>query len=214
MKEARFMGQMVASLSHDMANVLATIGQAGGLLEDYLNMARNESLKSLGIRPQFKYHEKFKDIIAQITAQVNRGQDMCQNLSRLAHSPDEDQGPADLGQAAFLMAFLCARLAKRQHVTLTAASPKGQFKAAPSLITVLTSLHQVVVAMLERCRDLGSVSLSPGVFTAGQVGVEVVCEGLPGEVPGLVMEELCLPLGEAARICPVPGGVRLEFPAA
>jgi hypothetical protein len=214
MKEARFMGQMVASQSHDMANVLATIGQAAGLLDDYLNMARNESFKTLGIRPQFKYHDKFKDIIAQIKAQVDRGQDMCQNLSRLAHSPDEGQGPADLGQAAFLMAFLCARLAKGRHVTLTASSPKGQFKAAPSLITVLTSLHQVVVAMLERCRDMGSLSLVAGDFGPGRVGVEVVCEGLPGEAPGLAMEELCLPLGEAARICPVPGGVRLEFPAA
>lgn len=213
MDKARFMGRMAATLSHDLCNVLATIQQASGLLGDYLALARKESLKSMGLRPKFKYNDKFEEIIAQVQSSVARGQDMCEHLSHLAHSPDEGQEGSDLNFSVRLLVQLSGRMAKKHKLTLEVEQAPVAVLAEPSQIEVLVVLEAALLGVTWRCREQGSVRLVPG-GDGDRVYVDILCQALDGgeaeslaksltgDKPGLLAAEA------------LEGGVRLAFPKA
>lgn len=210
MDKARFMGRMAATVSHDLCNVLATIQQASGLLADYLSLARKESLKSLGLRPKFKYNDKFEEIIGQVQAQVNRGQDICENLSRLAHAPDDGQEGADLVRATELLAKMSGRVAKKHKVKLVVVPAREECKAAVPLIEVLTVLETALLGMAWECRERGDIVFAPGE-DGGRVHVDILCQALdPGAAQSLVT---CLGGEESGPFAAgvIQGGVRLAF---
>lgn len=211
MDKARFMGRMAAGVCHDLANVLATVQQAAGLLEDYLALARKESLKTLGLRPQFRHHEKFTEIIGQIQAQVNRGQDLCEGLGRLAHSPDVGQGPVEMGAAAGLLAGLCARAARRCRTAVEVTPGPERLLTGASLIDVLAGTHAVLLEMLERARNAGPVRLVPGRFGEASVGMDVLCPGLSPDEAASVLQAVAGPMTGSAEVSVVEGGVRLAY---
>ncbi|MFP5220882.1 MAG: hypothetical protein ACLGSA_01195 [Acidobacteriota bacterium] len=210
MEKARFMGRMAATLSHDLCNVLATIQQASGLLGDYLALARKESLKSMGLRPKFKYNDKFEEIIAQVQASVARGQDMCEHLSHLAHSPDEGQDGSDLNFSVRLLVQLSGRIAKKHKLTLEIGQAPAAVLAEPSQIEVLVVLEAALLGVTWRCREQGSVRLVPGE-DGDRAYVDILCQALDageaqslaksltGDKPGLLAAEA------------LEGGVRLAF---
>jgi signal transduction histidine kinase len=219
MDKARFMGRMTATASHDLCNVLATIQQASGLLGDYLALARKETLKSMGLRPKFKYNDKFDEIIKQIQSQVDRGQNICEHLSYLAHSPDEDQGETDLTQAAKLLVNLCGRVAKKHKVALSVAPTPGSSKAAKGLktaktvvtmIEVLTALEAALLGVLRECREQGDIVFELGEAEGG-VHVDILCQMLgPAEAKALV-EALAGSKSGPYTAGVIQGGVRLAF---
>lgn len=210
MDKARFMGRMAATLSHDLCNVLATIQQASGLLGDYLALARKESLKSMGLRPKFKYNDKFEEIIAQVQSSVARGQDMCEHLSHLAHSPDEGQDGSDLNFSVRLLVQLSGRIAKKHKLTLEVEQAPAAVLAQPSQIEVLVVLEAALLGVTWRCREQGRVRLVPGE-DGDRVYVDIMCQALDGgeaqslaksltgDKPGLLAAEA------------LEGGVRLAF---
>ena len=210
MDEARFMGRLTASVSHDLCNVLATIQQASGLLGDYLSLARRESLKSMGLRPKFKYNDKFEEIITQVQSSVARGQDMCEHLSHLAHSPDEGQDGSDLNFSVRLLVQLSGRIAKKHKLTLEVGQAPVAVLAEPSQIEVLVVLEAALLGVTWRCREQGNVRLEPGE-DGDRVYVDILCQALDageaqslaksltGDKPGLLAAEA------------LEGGVRLAF---
>jgi signal transduction histidine kinase len=82
-----FFGSLTAGLSHDLKNVLATINEHAGLLEDLQAFARPD-------RPLAP--EKIQEVCAHITAQVARGHKMLGRLSRVSHSVDHDRASVDV----------------------------------------------------------------------------------------------------------------------
>jgi len=210
MDKARFMGRMAATVSHDLCNVLATIQQASGLLGDYLALARRESLKSVGLRPKFKYNDKFEEIICQVLTQVNRGQDMCDQLSRLAHSSDEGQDGADLALAAELLVKLSGRVAKKHKVKFLVMPAPMRCKAKATLVEVLTAMETALTGIAWECREQGEIVLAPGATDTG-VHMDILCQGLSQpDVQSLVQ---ALESGESGACTAgvIQGGVRLAF---
>ena len=214
MKKACFMGQMAASLSHDLCNVLATIQQAAGLLDDYLGLARKESLKSLGIRPQFKYTDKFGSIIGQIRSHVGRGQDMCELLSRLAHAPDDNQGSAELAGAAQLLAALSERLVKRHKATLEVTPTLSQLRVDTPLIEALVLMHRCLALVLERGSGSGPVRLATAQAADGAPCVDVTREGISADEAQALKNKLDPDLLGPVGALAIEGGLRLVFNAA
>ncbi len=213
MDRSRFMGRMAAAISHDLCNVLATIQQASGLMEDFLNLARKESLKSMGLRPKFKYHDKFQDIIGQVQSQVGRGQDMCEKLSILAHSADEDQGPADLGVALAVVTGFCGRAARKHKLTLELAPSTQRLPVHGCLIDVLSALEAAMLGVMWNCREQGAVSLTTG-RTDGTVHVDIRCPALqPAEAQSLAAT-LSARRDGPYTIEQIQCGLRLAFPEA
>ena len=79
-KGLSFFGVVTASLSHEINNAIAIIGELSGLLDDLLYAA--EQGRPLNV-------EKFKEISGKIGKQVKKGQGIIKRLNRFAHSVDE-----------------------------------------------------------------------------------------------------------------------------
>jgi hypothetical protein len=104
-----FVGKITASLSHEMRNVLATIYENAGLLEDLVALAeRGRPLDPNRIRDQ----------AAKVKGQVRRGRDIVDRLSLLAHSSDEPIAPVDVGKTLELVISLGERIASMRGVAL------------------------------------------------------------------------------------------------
>ncbi|GFK93735.1 hypothetical protein NNJEOMEG_01569 [Fundidesulfovibrio magnetotacticus] len=212
MDRARFMGRMAASLSHDLCNVLAVIQQASGLMGDYLALARKNQRLSLGVLPKFKYDAKFQEIISQVQTQVDRGQDLCESLSRLAHSSDDAQSPTDLAFAAWLMARLSGRMAKKNKVAITVEPGDGRALADVAMVDALAALEAALLAAAWRCREQGELRLRGGL-EGDEAYVDILNPALNAGEAGSLAGELAACRGPfQARA--VEGGVRLGFPRA
>jgi len=75
-----FFGNVTASLSHEISNVLATIRELSGLLGDFLSAA--EAGRPIDIT-------RLKDISGKITENTKRGEVLIKRLNRFSHSIDD-----------------------------------------------------------------------------------------------------------------------------
>ncbi len=104
-----FAGRVTASVTHELNNVLSTVGEFSGLLED---IAAADPAK--GAVSQ----ERLERIANGLMAQVKRGAQIIKRLNRFAHSSDTDIQPVDLRDVVALMAGLAEPLIRRHSVTL------------------------------------------------------------------------------------------------
>lgn len=105
------MGAVTAPTTHDLMNVLAIIGEHAGLLADLLHLGGTGALSA----------EQLGRGIAAIEAQVARGRTLLAHLNRLAHAPDPNPAPQEIGAVT---AELVALTQRRFHGRLT-APPAG-----------------------------------------------------------------------------------------
>jgi C4-dicarboxylate-specific signal transduction histidine kinase len=83
----RFFGEMCASVSHEIKNVLAIINENAGLLQDMVRMIDKE----IPLDP-----ERLSGLAQSINRQVTRGDGIVKGLNRFAHSADEATEPVDV----------------------------------------------------------------------------------------------------------------------
>ena len=112
----RFFGEMSASISHEIKNVLAIIHESAGLLDDFTVMAE----KGMPIDPV-----RLKNQAGKIQKQIKRADGIIKNMNRFAHSVDEPLRNADLNEILNLMCALSGRLAFMRGVALDLQSPQG-----------------------------------------------------------------------------------------
>lgn len=105
----QFFGKVFASLSHEFRNVLATLYENAGLLEDLVLMAEK------GMPLDAK---RVKDLATRLKGQVRRGTEIAENMNRFAHSADEPLASVDLHDLLGLVASLAQRTASMRGVTL------------------------------------------------------------------------------------------------
>ncbi len=105
-----FFGTMVASISHEIKNVLAIINENRGLLED---------LSSLVIKGRPLDPVKLDQIMTRIKNQVQRGDGIIQKMNLFAHSTDEPVKEIDLGTLLELVVGLTIRFAALKEHELT-----------------------------------------------------------------------------------------------
>ena len=102
-------GAIGASLSHELNNVFAIIGELNGLLEDLVSFRDD----SRGISP-----EKIENIAGRIAAEVTRGRKFGRRLNSFSHSVE---GPNQEWNASEIMenvVDLCARFARLGKVRI------------------------------------------------------------------------------------------------
>ena len=78
-EELAFFGTITAGLSHELKNVIATINEYNGLLDDLAQAAARRPLDP----------ERLRQICGKITKQIERGESLILGLNRFAHSMDE-----------------------------------------------------------------------------------------------------------------------------
>jgi len=137
-KEIAFMGRIIASLSHEIKNVLATIKESAGLMEDILNL-----LPEKGIPHQ----ARLGNAAVNIKKQVDRGVDVVMGLNRFAHSMDEPRAEIDLNAMVAQMAFLMHRFAHKSGMTLNAIPYSEPIR----MVTDPFGLEMLLAASLDVC---------------------------------------------------------------
>lgn len=124
MRDALLMGRLTASATHEMQNILATIRESSGLMEDLLAM------NSEG----FVHAERFKKGLAVLAEQIDRGMALSEQLNYCAHAPEAQVSGAEINEAMRSLVGLSRKQANRFRVALV---------LAPGRLGLRTSLRAV-----------------------------------------------------------------------
>jgi len=132
----QFFGQISASISHEIKNVLAIINENAGLLEDLTLMAD----RGIPIDPV-----RLKTMAATVKKQIGRADGIIKNMNLFAHSIDQKFTTVDLAQTIELAIALTARFAAMRRIKVALKLPENPvaFKTAPFFL----------INLLWRCLD-------------------------------------------------------------
>lgn len=136
----RFFGEMSASVSHEIKNVLAIINENAGLLQDMLGMHE----KGLPLSP-----ERLSQLAQSIARQVSRGDGIVKGMNRFAHSADDTKEQVDVGELIQFVTRLAGRL-----IDMKGQPP--QIEMPEEAVTVMTNrffLENLVWRCLCRAMD-------------------------------------------------------------
>ena len=137
---ARFFGEISASISHEIKNVLAIVNENAGLLQDMVMMIE----KGRPLSP-----ERLTGLAQSIVRQVNRGDRIVKDMNRFAHSADHPSETVDIGEVIDFISVVAARL-----IAMKGEPPKIDVPAAP--VTAFTNrffLEDLVWTCLCRAMD-------------------------------------------------------------
>jgi signal transduction histidine kinase len=184
-----FFGKMVASISHEIKNVLAITNENAGLLEDITLMAE----KGMPMDP-----EKLKTLAGRIKKQIRRADEIVKNMNKFAHSVDKSLMSVDLGELLQSVAALSDRFASMRGVTLEPESMgiSPRITTNPFLLENLVWLctdfvmdmagrGKTVRLIAEKTENGGRIR-----FTQLEALGEVPAEKFPGEVEKALLEAL------------------------
>ena len=115
----QFFGQISASISHEIKNVLAIINENAGLLEDFTLMAD----RGIPMDPA-----RLKVMAEAVKKQIGRADGIIKNMNRFAHSIDQTITTVDLAQPIELVIALTARLAAMRGVEVALQLPENPVK--------------------------------------------------------------------------------------
>jgi len=165
----RFFGEMSASVSHEIKNVLAIINENAGLLQDMLAM----NAKGIPLNP-----ERLTRLAQSIERQVARGDGVVRNMNRFAHSADHPSETVDVHETIGFVIDLAARL-----IVIKGCPPK--IEAAEVSLTAVTNrffLERLIWACLcraiEACASEETISV---VADKTDDGVRIRFQGLTEE---------------------------------
>ncbi|MGE4557650.1 MAG: hypothetical protein AB7D07_12590 [Desulfovibrionaceae bacterium] len=134
-----FCGRMNAHISHKIRNILATVSETAGLLDDLVEMAEEQDgAGNCG---------RLRELSGRIVEQINRGQKVVQRMNQFAHSVDTAWAEVDINDAASLMASLSSNMPYPRAV---------DYRPADGTITVNTSpflLEQLLYVLLRFAFD-------------------------------------------------------------
>ncbi len=111
----QFFGQISASISHEVKNVLAIINENAGLLEDLTLMAG----RGKPIDPA-----RLTRMAATLKRQIGRADTMLKNMNRFAHSVNQTMPTVDLNETLEMIIALTARFAARKNVQVDLQLPR------------------------------------------------------------------------------------------
>ncbi|RJP67051.1 MAG: sensor histidine kinase [Candidatus Abyssobacteria bacterium SURF_17] len=135
-KALGFFAVITASLSHEINNVVAIIGELSGLLDDLL--AGTEKGRPLD-------QEKVKTISERIAKNVKKGEQIIKRLNRFAHSADEPVKDFDLRELLEQVTTIAQRLATLKGVSLEAELPEVSLPIRSNPF----SMQQAIVGCIE-----------------------------------------------------------------
>jgi signal transduction histidine kinase len=196
-RDVCFFGTVTASISHEIKNVLTTINETAGLLDDFaLQAQRGEG----ELDPS-----RARDAAAAIARHVRRADGIVRNLNRFAHSTDRSRDAIELGELLGLFSDLTVRLTANHGAHLQVTNELGPLKVFTAPFTLLHLLWRILGFALATAGAAGRIQLL--AFAAiGEDGdgqqVELTWENSTKDLrevvvdfPGQIEKELleCLP---------------------
>jgi C4-dicarboxylate-specific signal transduction histidine kinase len=204
MRDALFMGRLTASATHELQNILATIRESSGLMDDLL------ALSSGG----FAHAERFKKGLSVLAEQVERGMILTEQLNFCAHAPEASPAGADVNEAVRALVGLSRRSAARRRTTLVLAPGRPGLRTALRAVEVMGA----VGAALDAALDVLPMGTQLLLFVEEQGGLGVVRLDSPGfealrQAPAWAeLAALAKSLGIGLNAGPAGQGVVLALP--
>jgi signal transduction histidine kinase len=207
MREDVFMGALIASVSHELLNVLATIHQSSGLMDDLMGAGARKSLFGLGMKTEFVHHDKFKSIIATIGQQVDRGMALSEALNTLGHAPEQGpQAQCELWEAASATLCLAERLSRKRRVRFMLRKPQTRVLAGLGQLWAMMAIYEAMETILAAIKET-EVEITIEKASAGPLmRFETNSAGLD-----LAAREMAL-CGLVVRLETTGNGLALVFP--
>lgn len=134
-----FFGQISATVSHDLKNVLAIINEDAGLLQDFSLMAA----QGMELDPA-----RLLKLAEKIQSQIKRGDSIIINMNRFAHSVDLPECEVDFHELVSLVVSLLTRMASRKCVKIT-LDESGPVKGKGDPF----SIQMLIAGCLEKAMD-------------------------------------------------------------
>lgn len=139
----RFFGEISASISHEIKNVLAIINENAGLLQDLVLMSE----KGMPLSP-----ERLSGLAQSIARQVARGDRIVKGMNQFAHSADYPEEMVDVGEVIHFISNLAARI-----IAMKGEAPQIETPATPvNAVTNRFFLENMVWICLCRAMDARS----------------------------------------------------------
>lgn len=135
-----FFGRVTASVSHELSNVISTIHQVCGLLEDVIAGAQRGEPVSI---------EKLERIHGRLSRQTLRGIEVIQNLNRFSHIVDERPAEFEVNSVVSNLISVAQRFADLKDVQL-------QVDYSPDPLLVVNDpflLQQLIFLVLDRALE-------------------------------------------------------------
>jgi light-regulated signal transduction histidine kinase (bacteriophytochrome) len=145
MDGARFFGEMTATISHEIKNVMAIVNENAGLLEDMVAMNRQGAPFPA---------ERIAKVSQSVSRQIARADDILQAMNRFAHSADHGSEVVDVGETLQFVAKLADRLILMQGAEFDMPIP------AKAVIT--TTNRFFLTNVIWRCMAAAMARLQPG----------------------------------------------------
>lgn len=139
-QETAFISKITAGVTHEFMNVLSTIKETSGLMEDLLALSEGTS---------FQHHEKFSRTLVTIQKQVRRGMEISEMLNKFAHSMDEPEAWIQINELLDQLSILVKRFAKLKKIELTLNPLEKPLEIRIDPFR----LQLILVACLEYCFD-------------------------------------------------------------
>ena len=146
----QFFGQISASISHELKNVLGIINENAGLLEDLTLMAD----RGVPLDPV-----RLKAMAAGVKKQVGRADAIIGNMNRLAHSADQSIATVDLAQTIELAMAVTARFAVMRGVALDLQLPENPVALQTAPFFLINLIWQCLEFSMSASGDEKQVAL-------------------------------------------------------
>lgn len=150
-KQLAFFGKMVASLSHEIMNVLATEKELSGLMEDLAIVAQK---KKEPIDAQ-----RIQSLGEKLSLQAERGETLVRRLNRFSHSVDEPSQMIDLQTILMEAISLCERFASLQKKKLDVEISEQGYSIQIDTYAFYQAMFVALDSLLKRTEENGSVKI-------------------------------------------------------
>ncbi len=164
----KFFGEMNASISHEIKNVLSIINENAGLLEDFTHMAD----KGLPIDP-----ERLKTLARMVQKQVKRADSIVKSMNTFAHSVDETVKTVDLGETLAFVSVLTARLTANRGIALEILPSAEPIMLTTNPFFLINFIWLCVDFAMEWIGAAKTLAISPEKTSAG---ITIKLSGLEG----------------------------------
>lgn len=166
-KEVAFIGKITSGVTHEINNVLASIKEISGLLEDILSLSHADS---------FPHQEKFRNSLPKIKEQVQRGIKLTAQLNKFSHLPDNKICSTDLNDLTDHFIFLNQRFAGLKNVALEDQPSDQQITIETNPLLLQMALFCSTQYFLKIMESGGKIIISPFRNEDENI-ININCEG-------------------------------------
>jgi signal transduction histidine kinase len=163
----KFFGQVLASISHEIKNMLAIVNENAGLLEDLTLLAKKGAPLSV---------ERLERISTIIKKQVNRADLTIKKMNRFSHSTDQSLQPVDLSATAAFVVDVCNRLISIRDGNVALAAPGRAVVVESSLFHLEHMIWRCIDFMLNAAENEKNITLTFERSVAG-AQIRMTCKG-------------------------------------